>query len=199
MSKNKTSSAIVIGMGVFVVMALIAMLVIFQAQRSKKVELDIYGQVPQFTFTERQNEPFGTDQMMGEINVVDFIFTRCQGACPVMATKMQRLYAEFSENPGVRLVSISVDPAHDTLEVLQQYAIDHGVTDQRWVFLHAPIEDVVTLSEKGFMLPADNLPMGHSSKFALVDAMGQIRGYYDSFDDTEVDQLIIDIKRLRGQ
>ena len=83
----------------------------------------------------------------------------------------------------MQFVSISVDPDTDSLPVLRAYARDLGVTDNRWVFLRGPIDEVVRVSEKGFMLAMGALPAGHSSKFALVDAKGQIRGYYSSDDD----------------
>ena len=67
--------------------------------------------------------------------------------------------------------------------MLKAYAESHGVNDDRWQFLHTSVENVVDLSENGFMLAADRLPMGHSTKFALVDREGRIRGYYNALDE----------------
>jgi protein SCO1/2 len=152
------------------------------------------GQLPDFNFVESTGRPFGLNELKGKINVVDFIFTSCPMICPVMSGKMAQLYRDFADKPQVRFVSITVDPETDTLPVLQAYAKSHGVTDNRWVFLRGPIEDIVSLSEKGFMLAADRLPGGHSTRFILVDDQGGIRGYYDSYDDLSLAKLREDIQ-----
>lgn len=155
-----------------------------------------FGSIPLFTFTERSGGPFGSPHMKGKINVVDFIFTRCQGVCPKMAAKMTDLYQTYADSSNIQFVSITVDPEHDTLEVLRQYAVDNRVLDDMWLFLWAPIEEVVDLSENGFKLAADNLPGGHSSKFVLVDEEGNIRGYYSGVDPDGNKEIKRDINIL---
>ncbi len=155
--------------------------------------LQEFGTVPVFSLTERSGKQFTREDLIEKISVVDFIFTSCPGACPVMSAAMAGLYRDFARQPRVQFVSISVDPDTDTLPVLTRYAGEYGVTDDRWVFLRGPIEEVKTLSERGFMLAAGNLPMGHSTKFVLVDGRGIIRGYYDSHDDDSIQTLKNDI------
>jgi len=173
----------------------IAAIVVEQAESSREA-LPVYGRVPDFAFAECRGGNFGLKDMLGNVCVVDFIFTRCQGPCPIMAEKFRDLYQSYRGIGDVKLVSMTVDPGYDTPQVLHQYASDQGVTDDRWVFLHAPMDDVVRLSEQGFMLPADELPMGHSTRFVLVDRRGQIRGYYCSDDDNCFGALKAQIRRL---
>ena len=163
-------------------------LFIIKKERWVQKDLPVYGQVPAFEFTERNGEPFGLSDMLGKINVVDLIFTRCPSACPIMSAKMQMLYRKFADTDKLQFVSISVDPEYDSLEALQEYATRYGVNDRRWLFLRAPMQDVVRLSEQGFKL-SGKLPSMHSTKFVLVDARGRIRGYYDSFDDRAIETL----------
>jgi protein SCO1/2 len=193
--KRKLPWALLIGFTVAVFFTILALLVIRQADRSRS-SMPVFGKVPAFEFTERSGEYFVGDDMSGKINVVDFIFTRCRGACPVMNRAMRPLYQLYADYVEVQFVSISVDPEYDTPEVLREYAIRQGVTDNRWVFLHGPIERVVWVSEDVFMLPADELPMGHSTKFVLVDQKGQIRGYYDSYNETCIKNLKMHIREL---
>jgi cytochrome oxidase Cu insertion factor (SCO1/SenC/PrrC family) len=178
-----------------VVLAVFATLILRRAELSK-AELPVYGEVPEFTFTNQDGEPFGRAQMLGKVTVVDFIFTRCQSACPIMAREMSALYRAFEGTSDLQFVSISVDPGYDTLAVLKAYAAANGVTDARWQFLHTSVENVVDLSENGFMLAADRLPMGHSTKFALVDREGRIRGYYNALDDKPMAVIREQIKQL---
>jgi protein SCO1/2 len=161
-----------------------------------RTSIPVLAQLPDFEFTERSGQPFGTPQMQGKINVVDFIFTHCQGPCPIMASKLIELYHLYENSDRIQFVSISVDPERDSLARLRQYAENLGVTDNRWLFLRAPIDDVISLSEEGFMLAADDLPGGHSTKFVLVDHEGNIRGYYDSLDDNSLRLMKTHIKVL---
>ena len=82
------------------------------------------------------------------------------------------------------------------LAALASLARSLGVDDDRWVFLRAPVDDVVRLSEDGFMMSASNLPGGHSTRVVLVDDLGQIRGYYDGLDRSAIDALAGHIRQL---
>ena len=52
-----------------------------------------------------------------------FIFTRCGSICPVLTATMARTQKLLTDriNRDVQLVSISVDPTHDTPEVLRKF------------------------------------------------------------------------------
>ncbi|MFC1555878.1 SCO family protein [candidate division KSB1 bacterium] len=169
----------------FAVLGSIAAVVIHLGA-SSLTNLDVLGNVDEFAFTSQEGELFGTTQMQGKISIVDFIFTNCRSACPVMTPNMAQLYEAFKNSGIVQFVSISVDPERDTEEVLKQYAKDHGVTNDAWAFLRADINEVIKLSERIFMLAAANLPMGHSTKFVLVDENLKIRGYFDGMNDESV-------------
>lgn len=170
---------------VLVLMFLIAFAVNWWAEASQG-SLPVLGEIPQFEMIDQTGRPFGRDDLNGKINIVDFFFSSCPGVCPVMHGNMIDLYYSLGETDLARIVSVSVDPERDSLPALQAYADSLGVSDDMWVFLRAPIEQVVELCEKGFMLPADNLPMGHTTRFTLVDTKGRIRGYYDGMDRSSV-------------
>jgi protein SCO1/2 len=194
-SKRRTLNGLIIGAIVILILLLGATAVIQWAQHSRN-QLPVLGTVPSFEMTNHRGETFGREDLMGKISIVDFIFTNCQSACPVMSARMEELYHFYAHTDQVQFVSISVDPERDTQEQLQHYAREHGVTDRRWIFLRAPVAEVVDLSEKGFYLPAENLPMGHSTKFVLVDKSAQIRAYHDAMDINSLDLLKSDIKKL---
>ena len=134
---------------VVIVLALIlglsGVLVIKSANNSRR-SLPILDLIPQFSATKQNGAAFGLENIKGKISVVDFIFTNCQGVCPPMSANMSRLYGAFEKADNVQFISISVDPARDTLAALQQYAANLVVDDDRWVFLWMPLDDVVSLS-----------------------------------------------------
>lgn len=174
----------------------IALLLIVNNRIARNNPLPFLGQIPPFELTERDGSPFNRDHLYGKIGIVDFIFTHCEGPCPLMSTKMAQLYRQFKGNNLIQFISVSVDPERDTLERLRDYAGQYGVRDNRWLFLRGPIETITNLSLKGFMLPTDGLPVLHSTRFVLVDDKAEIRGYYDSTDPSSVKRLKTHIEML---
>ncbi len=157
--------------------------------------------VPDVHLVSEKDKPVTLDQFHGEPAIYDFIFTRCTGTCPMMSTKLAKLTRTFDSSDNLHFVSISVDPTHDTPEVLRQYKSRYS-NDPRWTLLTGDREAIVKLSVDGFKLSAASPPdagtemLLHSSKFVLVDSNGMIRGYYDTFVDQDLDKLVEDTRSL---
>lgn len=159
--------------------------------------------LPRFTLTDQSGQPFGQEQLQGNVWVADFVFTRCAGPCPMMTSRMAQLQARLNKHPdrqNIRLVSISVDPEHDTPATLQEYAKLARAEDHLWRFLTGPREDIWRLIRSGFKLPVDDapdntqMPILHSQKFVLVDAQGRVRGFYDALEETGQQKLFRDLQ-----
>ena len=114
---------------------------------------------------------------------------------------MSDLQKRAATRDGVRLVSITVDPENDTPDVLKKYAARFGASADRWLFLTGEKSAVRALITNGFTLTAedgtaDTERVIHSTRLALVDKHGFIRGYYDGIGDSGIDNLVRDIERL---
>jgi len=165
----------------------------------------VLGNLPDFSLTERNGQPFGLQNLRGKIWVADFIFTNCAGTCPIMTTAMTAIQKmALAENLNdVRLVSITVDPERDSLAALQRFADGYGALKDRWYFLTGDGAAIQQLANKGFLLSAAastgvsaEEPIIHSNRFVLVDRQGRIRGYYDGTDEESVKSLRKDLKTL---
>lgn len=194
MDDNKIKWIFVISAGLLLLM--IAAAVIVYRMGLSDASISVYGQVAPFSYTERNGQAFGSDQLQGKISVVNFFFTACEGPCPRMNGKVAELFRVFKDDPDVQFISISVDPDRDSLQALQQYASRFGVTDRRWLFLRAPIEEVKKLSEKTFMLATGDAPGLHSTKLILIDGEKKVRGYYSSEDPNSLRVLETHIRQL---
>jgi protein SCO1/2 len=164
----------------------------------------VLSQVPAFSLTNRDGRKVGLADFAGAPWVADFIFTRCPASCPIMTARMARLNRELPRNLGVRLVSFTVDPDHDTPQVLQEYAESFSAPE-RWLFLTGGKEELFRLSKEGFKLgveinpqpSSDSIePILHSTRFVLVDGEGRIRGYYDGFDEESMAKLKKDLRAI---
>ena len=178
---------------ILIIMSAVAWITIHYADKAREVPylatkagggLDGWdAKVPEFELTDRDGKSFSLEDMKGKITVLNFMFTTCRNICPMTITSMsQDLYKYFESEDLVQFVSITVDPETDTLERLDQYANNFGITkeNKKWVFLRGDIEKVVELSEKGFHLALvknekTGIYEGHSDRFVLIDTEGNIR------------------------
>src|SRR5215212_2264070 len=169
-------------------MRALSLALVLLAACAPKPDLPKLYPVPPATLVNERGEQVSLDTLKGNVVVYDFIFTSCRGTCPIMTNNMRALTPLIDKDAPVRFVSISVDPAHDTPAVLSRYAARIR-NDPRWTFLTGDRHTVVDLSVKGFKLTAgDPMPGGepllHSTRFAVADKQGIIRGYYDAADGT---------------
>jgi protein SCO1/2 len=168
--------------------------------------LPVLGTLPRFELTERSGSAVGLADLHGRVWVATFFFTRCRDTCSLQNARLARLQTEFSTAPDVRLVSISVDPQHDTPAVLDRYAGGFGADPARWLFLTGDPTSIAVLAQESFrvsvILAARAAPngaspvLGHSPGLVLIDRAGRIRGYYRSEDGAEVDRLRRDVARV---
>ena len=162
--------------------------------------LDSLGAVPPFQLVNQNGQPFGSAQLNGRIWIADFVFTSCRGPCPMISSRMSELQRPL-ENSDVHLVSFSVDPATDTPAVLRDYAERLHAREGRWDFLTGPTNGIYDLIQKGFKLAVSDgaselgVPV-HSTRAALVDRRGVIRGYYDLTQPDTVTKLLADTSHL---
>jgi cytochrome oxidase Cu insertion factor (SCO1/SenC/PrrC family) len=168
--------------------------------------LPILGSLPDFSLVERSGRPLTRADLAGQVWVANFIFTSCQGVCPLLSSRMAKLRQGFADSdPPVLSVSVSVDPTRDSPEVLRGYAERYKADPHDWLFVTGGSDEIRRLISEGFLLSvAERSPeeagdgelITHSDRFVLVDEDSQIRGYYRGFDDDVLVRLKGDIGRL---
>ena len=187
----------------FLVVALLAVAGAAARQMLRRAEPPpVLGEVPGFALINRDGREVRSADLAGAPWIADFIFTRCGASCPMMSQRMARLERELPRDLGVRFVSFSVDPEHDTPPVLEDYAESFGAPG-RWLFLTGDKQAIYRLSKEGFKLAVDDAapvnpdePILHSTRFVLVDGEGRIRGYYEAFDEEAMKKLMREVEAL---
>jgi protein SCO1/2 len=179
----------------------VALLALASLAGCRARDLPVLGTVPAFALTERSGQPLRSADLAGHVWIADFVFTRCPDVCPALTARMARLQPAASGADAVRLVSFSVDPLHDTPEVLHAYAERAGARGD-WLFVTGSRDAVASLLRDGFRVAfADDgpptAPITHSDRFVLVDRELRIRGYYHGSDPEDVDRLARDAVDLR--
>ena len=160
--------------------------------------LAVLGEVAPFQLTTQNDHPFDSRTLDGHIWVADFVYTTCDGPCPMMSHQMRGIQNSTASTPEVKLVSFTVDPAHDTPPVLAKYARHFMADPDRWYFLTGEMERLNDLGVKSFKMNNVDGNLSHSTRFALVDGKRRIRGYYLSSDDDFPKRLLHDIRQLQN-
>jgi protein SCO1/2/putative membrane protein len=155
---------------------------------SPTAQADDLGAVQDFSLTERSGRTVTRQDLLGKVWVASFIFTRCGSSCPQISATMERLQQQTAGRRDVLLVSFTVDPDHDTPEVLRRYADSFHADPDRWLFLTGDRPTIYGLIQSSFHLAvyqnegeerqAGN-EVTHSSRLALVDQQGRIRWYFE--------------------
>jgi protein SCO1/2 len=92
-----------------------------------------------------------------------------------------------------------VDPARDTPEALSVFARRFKAEPARWHFLTGDRARLHELGLNAFHLNSVDGSLQHSTRFALVDGRGRIRGYYLTSESGFLDALLSDIRRLEHE
>ena len=166
--------------------------------------VQILQRLPQFSLTDQSGDEVAWHDLYGRVWLINFMYTRCSGACPGQTSLMNGLRDAFSQTPNwpnLRLVSLSVDPEHDSPEVLSDYVANLGLDDSQWHFLTGNRADLESLIRDGFKLPISSSqdagePITDPGFVVLIDWEGRVRGYYNNFTQEEFDNLYRDLSRV---
>lgn len=173
------------------------------AEKGPSQKLEALWAAPDFAFVDERGATVTRQSLAGKVWVANFVFTQCRTICPLLTSKMVQLMRRL---PGVdaRFVSFSVDPAHDTPEVLAAYRARWAADEPRWTLLATTPATLPPLAA-GFHVtatpgnPGDLDPIMHSGVFVLVDRQGLVRGVFDSEHATDFQALERGVRVLAGE
>jgi cytochrome oxidase Cu insertion factor (SCO1/SenC/PrrC family) len=147
----------------------------------------------------------------GRVTVMSFIYTRCAAAraCPYATGVLRQLYQLSSEDTalakGMRLVSMSFDPAVDTPDRMGAYAAlaNLGSSAAPWSFLTTrsqaelqPILEAYGQAVDKKRNPFDPTgPLNHTLRVFIIDRDGNIRNIYSS-DTLDPRLVLADVRTL---
>lgn len=159
-----------------------------------------------FTLTDSSGHAVTRADLQGKILVVDFLFTSCSLTCPVVNTQMAQIQRMTTNQPDIKLLSITVDPRDDTPEVLEKYGARFGADTNRWLFLTGNKTELYNLIGKSFLAQDLNDPFGympgnfsHTERIALMDSQGRLLGYFDGLNQNTASAVVEQIAKLRNQ
>jgi protein SCO1/2 len=174
---------------------------IFGSKKVIKENDTLYHCISDFEFTNQFGEKVNSATVKNKIYVADFFFATCQSICPVMSRQMHRVQDSLISANDFLILSHTVNPMHDSVEVLRSYGNKYGAIKNKWHLLTGDKKTIYNLGKSAYLINAiedDGTEEGflHSELFLLIDRKGRIRGFYDGTDSLAVNQLINDAKIL---
>lgn len=142
--------------------------------------------LPPFELTDQNGDAFASEELAGQAYVVNFFFASCPSICRDFNARVAELNKQL-KGTDLKFISVTVDPAKDTPEVLQRYAQDYGANPERWKFLTGEEYQIKQLGELGFRVVIDKAT--HTDNLLLVDRWGRFRDRF-KWDDA------VDTKRF---
>jgi protein SCO1/2 len=161
-----------------------------------------YHKINDFVLTNQNGELISQEFYQNKIYVADFFFTTCPDICPIMTENMGYLQSELKNQTDVLLVSFSVTPNVDSVDVLRSYADLKKVDDAKWNLFTGSKKEIYELARKSFLVAKNDgdggkYDMIHTENFVLVDKESSIRGFYDGTNEDEMKKLLVDITILK--
>ena len=98
---------------------------------------------------------FFDDVLKDKVVIINFIFTNCEGACPLMTNKLTRVRDKLEGHIGnpIQFVSLSLDPQRDTPAAMKAFAKKHNADHEGWVFLTGKPDHLDAVSYTHLTLP----------------------------------------------
>lgn len=158
------------------------------------------GPAPEFALVDQDGRAVELAGLRGKRVLIDFVFTNCDGPCPILTSKHVQLQRALDSElrAQTHFVSISLDPERDTPAALRAYATARGVDLSNWSFLTGPPAEVAAVVESYGVgsTPGPDGEIEHMVAAFLVDPEGRIAERYLGLDH-DPESMLRDLRRLR--
>lgn len=149
-----------------------------------------FGPSPSFSGLDYHGNTFNSnDFLSNKVTLVNFFFTSCEGPCPSIMLKLNKLFDEFESCKNFQIISISVDPDVDSPQKLLKYSEDRGLINKNWHLLNVEESLVINLLNNGFKLGSGGDVINHSTRVVLIDTNSTIRALINPIDEAGVLKL----------
>jgi len=174
----------------------------FHSVRGTQIPDTIYHQIQDFKLLNQNADTLSWKNFEGKIVILNLFY-----ASDNLATKMANnaigvLHKVYGKNPIVNFVSLSIDPVHDTPDVLAKYALTQQAKAGKWDFLTGDSTAIYQMVNKQLLLDAvqknedGKRSFAYTNFFVLIDPRHHIRGFYDISSQEAFTKLDDEIKVL---
>ena len=162
----------------------------------------IWHHVNNMNFVNQLGKKVSLDSLKGKILVINFFFTRCPAVCPGLSKSMKKLQDSYanSKDSIVQFISVSIDPVHDSVPQLRNFADKFTFNHDSWWFVTGNKKEIYDFALHEIKASIADTEVDsafiHTENFFLLDRERVVRGWYNGFDTIKQAQLVKDIPLL---
>jgi protein SCO1/2 len=142
----------------------------------------------------------------GQALAVTFVYTRCPlpDFCPLMDRNFAAVQRQLAEErlTGVRLVSVSFDPDHDSPDVLRAHAKAIGARPELWTWLTGDRQSIDAFARQfGVSIMRGDQPaqeITHNLRTIVIDPAGRVAKTF-SGNEWKPEDLMETLRTLNGR
>jgi protein SCO1/2 len=151
--------------------------------------VSIGQKVPDFVLTDQEGQRIALSQFSGKIVAVTFVYSRCPlpNYCFRLSSNFAQLKKRFRSRLGrdLILLSVVIDPVHETQQTLRDYARIWKADPQQWHFLTGPLPDIEEICRHFNMnFYPDEALLVHSFSTAIISRDGSMAALLEGNDFT---------------
>ena len=173
-------------------------------------EPEIGASVPEVALVNQDGKQINLQQYRGRALVLTFIYTRCPlpDYCTLMSNNFAEINRELNKSPefgaGAHLLSLTLDPAHDTPKVLRSYGAAHTENYQnekfaRWEFATGDPKEIQRAANFfGLSYTKEGEEIVHSLRTAVITPDGKLYKMYRGNDWKPAD-VLRDLRDLQSR
>lgn len=152
--------------------------------------------VDRFVLTDQNGDEFDSGKLVGKPYVVSFFFATCTSFCRELNDELDRVNGAL-KNTDIQFLTITVDPAEDTVEVLGKYAEGYAAKPDRWAFLTGQKYKIDEVGEQMFNVVVDKDT--HTDDILLVDKWGRYRDRFKWSDPYDMKRFVRVAKEVAAE
>lgn len=173
--------------------------------RPSSEEEQAFHKIPNFKLVNQLGDTVSQKTFANKIYITNFFFTSCPGICLKMTGNMNLLQEAFKSDDAILLLSHSVTPTIDSVQVLNTYAEKNGIIASKWHLVTGDRQEIYNLARNEYFvendlgIPKNDNDFLHTENFLLIDRNSHIRGIYNGLNRASVSQLITDVNTLKSE
>lgn len=195
MAKFSFKKRVLLGSPIVLLIIAVVVMIMGKLDRREKGP-DQFGALKPFELIDHKSQSYSSSTIKTKARVINFMFTTCNGICPVLSQEMRKFQQLFQGQGLLELISISIDPEKDTPKRMSEYIAHMKIDDSNWSFLTGELEKIKKIMTEDFKIGFHQDIQSHTDRFVLVDQNNQIRGYYSMSDEGSYARLKKDIAWL---
>ncbi|MDX1959336.1 MAG: SCO family protein [Leptospiraceae bacterium] len=160
----------------------------------------------EINLTTHTNSIFTEKNLLGKYTLLIFFYAKCHKVCPMITKNMVDLLPKIKNQTDLQIISISVNPDEDTVDVIKQYRERFKITNPNWFFLTGSKQKIYLMARTQFgadvkvVKDQDNLDdFVHTENVFLLDKQNYLRGVYRAKGTGDLERLLIELETLRKE